>query len=283
MYKKFSIICATLDDTDTIRNFINSIEKSFLSASHDLFCCEIIIIDQSIYRSNFAFKSKVKNIEIIYIHSKKRGLSFNRNIGLKIASGDYFLIFDSDCSLDVNFFNQALQKLIKFPDFDLFFYPILSTEYNAPIFRHWPKKIINISKYKRFYYATSVNVMWRKNKSPHFYDEDFGLGSIYPSCEDIDFALRFNCKSIFVPEIKVFHPYQDNYSNGMHKLVNYSFGFGALCRKHIFPFGLIILLISLIKKIFDALLGNSPVAYIAPVLYSRLKGFIYYKRVSFRG
>ena len=280
MYKKFSIICATLDDTDIIRNFIDSIEKSFLSASHDLFRCEIIIIDQSTYRRKFGFKSKVKNVEIIYIHSKKRGLSFNRNIGLKIASGDYFLVFDSDCTLDINFFDKAFQILNKFSYFDLFFYPILSVEYKTPIFRHWPNEIIDISKCRRFYYATSVNIMWRKNKIPHFYDEDFGLGSYFPSCEDIDFALRFNCKSIFIPEIKVFHPYQDNYSNGIYKLVNYSFGFGALCRKHIFPVGLIILLLSLFKKILDTLFGNSPIQYLVPVLYSRLKGFFHYKRVS---
>ena len=83
---------------------------------------EIILIndastDNSIKICNI-FKKKFKNIKLINL-KKNKGVSYSRNVGIKISSGEYLCFVDSDDELLPKSLNNILYHVNKF-DYNLF-------------------------------------------------------------------------------------------------------------------------------------------------------------------
>ena len=278
MANLISIICATIEERETVTSFVRSIESSLIKVKGDLEC-ELILVDQ---RDDDALENLVvtmNDLRLVRIHSKVRGLSINRNIALGNCSGAWVMCSDADCIFDENYFFNFLLALDQYPNASAFFGKILETSASQDLFRSWPKNIQKVSFLNRWTLSTSVNAIWRGSAYRHVYDNNFGLGSLYPSCEDIDFFLNNKFSQIYYfPSLIVLHPYQSPSSISISKAESYSFGFGALCRKHIFRMGLFFLFASIFKKIADTLLGKNPPRYLLPIVLSRIAGFLAYKK-----
>lgn len=278
MANMISIICATIEGRKTVTSFIRSIESSLIKIINDL-RCELILVDQ---RNDGDLDNLVVNLEslrLVHIHSKVRGLSFNRNIALKHCVGDWIMCSDADCIIDENYFLNFLLAIDQYPNATVFFGKILEISTFKDIFRSWPREIQKVSFSKRWTLSTSVNAIWRALGDTCRYDDDFGLGSLYPSCEDVDFFIQNKFSQIYYfPSLVVFHPHQSPSSISILKAKSYSFGFGALCRKHILGMGLFFLLASILKKTADTVLGKNPPKYFLPIVLSRVAGFLSYKR-----
>lgn len=271
---KISIICATIGPQSEIDSLVQSILRALLKVDIDT-KVELILIDQSNEPSKPIFTNS-SQLCITHLFNKERGLSLNRNIGLAKATGDWIMIIDSDCLLSEDYFRNFKELTQMHPKVDHFIGRILDTTTNLPLFRSWPKHPRRIFKLALWYYATSVNSIFRPKSNCHRFDENFGLGAPYGSCEDIDFFLRLDTKPVFSPALEVLHPNIFLDSLPSEKLDSYSFGFGALCAKHALPLGLIMLLSSILKKAADALGKRIKFRDFRRAANWRLKGFFNY-------
>lgn len=272
-----SIVCATIDPPqqvnlllESIRDGINGV-KSFLNV-------ELIIVDQNDI-GIFDDLHTSDSVKIIYIQSRVRGLSINRNIGLKHANGAYIMCIDSDCIFDKSFFINLLYLTNNRRNIDVFMGMITSIEYGKPLFRNWPVNERSINNFYVWQFSTSVNCVWSKAVGTIF-DERFGIASTYGSCEDIDFFLRIKGKFLFSPMLIISHPDQSSLTIPITKTKSYSYGFGALCRKHILPFGILFLVLATIKKIIDLTMRKTSFNILIISLRSRLKGFIDFSPIN---
>jgi glycosyltransferase involved in cell wall biosynthesis len=268
--KKISIVCATIDSIALVKKHLSSIENAVLKTDWE---CEFLLIDQTVSKESENLCSDTVSIK--YFHSDKLGLSYNRNIGLLSASGDWIMCSDADVLFDENFFSSLDATIKKNLTASIIFGRVLSIETRQAMFRKWPKKNCSISLFKRWTITTTHNGIWHKTVHKNFFDIRFGVGSgLYGSCEDVDFFLSLIGDAVYSPDIIVCHPFQDANSVPLNKAVSYSHGFGALCRKHFFPFGVLVFVLSIVKKTFDVLRGQSPKSYYFPVLRARFLGLI---------
>ncbi len=271
---KISVICATLGPLSDVESLLTSIETSVQRTQASL-GVEFILVDQSIGSHNYNFP-KFDRVKLTHIRNEIRGLSLNRNIGLERATGEWLLLIDSDCIVSEDYFENFLRLCSAYPMTGHFIGRISDLKLSKPLFRSWPKTECRLSTVGVWYYCTSINSIFKNVADNPFFDERFGLGAKFGSCEDIDFFLRLNRRRMYAPDLLVCHP--DIFSVGVpsDKLNSYSYGFGALCAKHCFPVGLLMLLASFLKKFFDLLRGRVAGSEFVLALGSRTRGFFDY-------
>jgi len=271
---KVSLICATVGPLSEVVCLIDSIIRAIQRVESEIFV-EFILIDQSDDSPDHPFPIS-NRLHLIHIHNHQKGLSLNRNIGLAWASGDWVMIMDSDCTVSEDYFRNLTSLIQAHPGVSHFVGRILEPSRFLPLFRNWPRGARRISKLMLWYYATSVNSLFRAaNDKPRF-DERFGLGAQYGSCEDVDFFLRLSRSCFFSPDLVVFHPDTSCATQPREKLDSYSFGFGALCAKYALPLGFVMLVASLLKKTLDVLRGKTGLNDLARAAAFRAGGFVRY-------
>lgn len=98
---KVSIIIPAYNSSEFIRKALESIPKR-----DDI---EIIVIDDGSSDNTYDIASRfTKNI---IRHSENMGIGQSRRDGIKIASGEYIMFFDSDDEIDSDNFNKAVEML----------------------------------------------------------------------------------------------------------------------------------------------------------------------------
>ncbi|OYV93438.1 MAG: hypothetical protein B7Z60_08710 [Ferrovum sp. 37-45-19] len=270
-FMKLSIICATLGPLSEVDSLIHSIIRALRRTNSNI-CAEFILVDQSKDPTELCFQIS-DWLNLIHIRNAARGLSLNRNIGLDRASGDWVMLIDSDCLISEDYFQNFIELMRAHPNIDHFIGRILDPYYANPLFREWPCITRRIWKPMLWYYATSVNSIFKVNDDMQRFDENFGLGARYGSSEDIDFFLRLKAKRLYTPKLIILHPDIFQTELSARKIDSYSYGFGALCAKHVLPLGIIIMLASLLKKAADVLRGRSTPNELARATAFRLRGF----------
>lgn len=271
---KVSLICATVGPLSEVDCLIDSVIRALQRVESEIFV-EFILIDQSDDSSDHSFPIS-NRLHLIHIHSHQKGLSLNRNIGLASASGDWVMIMDSDCTLSEDYFRDFTSLIQAHPGVSHFVGRILEPNRFSPLFRKWPRGARRISKLMLWYYATSVNSLFRAEHDMPRFDERFGLGARYGSCEDVDFFLRLSRTCFYSPDLVVFHPDFFHATLPREKLASYSFGFGALCAKYALPLGFLILVASLLKKTVDVIRGKTGLNDLAFAAAFRASGFVRY-------
>lgn len=228
-YKTFSLILATIGRRTEVQEFLDSIKNS----DYPLEKIEIVVVDQN--KKNFLqeiIDQYSNQINIIYIKSKEKGLSKNRNIGLKYISNEIVGFPDDDCkylretllNVSNNFCsNQTLDGVIG---------RIIDENGNDCI-RKWDKKKIRITK-KNFYTKASSITIFEKIENILEFDEELGAGAKYGSSEDVDYlyrTLKLGKNIYYNPDIIVYHPKtQSNFSK--EKASSYGVGHGVFIRKN---------------------------------------------------
>jgi glycosyltransferase involved in cell wall biosynthesis len=271
---KISIVCATIGPLDEVDVLIDSVIRA-LRQTEPTLVIEFIIVDQSASYSDHTFPSS-ERLQLLHLYSARRGLSFNRNVGLEKVTGDWVMLIDSDCEVSENYFSCFENLIRAHPETGHFIGRILDSDAGSLLFREWPSAEQRVMKPMLWYFATSVNSIFRVEKDKPRFDERFGLGARYGSSEDIDFFLRLKRKRLYTPRLDIFHPNIFNAEIPRAKLDSYSVGFGALCAKHVLPLGFLMLITSLIKKALDMLRGRVPQDGLLRTVIFRTKGFIQY-------
>ena len=103
-----SLIMPTLNRFDDIYRFMDSL----LEQTYKNF--ELIVVDQN---DNDKVKEIVDKyvdcLDIKYIKSNKKGLSYNRNLGIDVAKGEVLAFPDDDCAYKPDTIEKAINFLKK--------------------------------------------------------------------------------------------------------------------------------------------------------------------------
>ena len=276
-----SLIMPTLNRYDDIYLLMESLEKQ----TYKNF--ELIVVDQNDNDKVKVIVDKyIDKLDIKYVKSDKIGLSYNRNIGIKMAKGQIIGFPDDDCVYE----NDTLEKVIKF------------FEENQD-YRIYSCKTMDVNKvdaFKKMYDGTcdinSINVLdtitsitffinFKEDKYTMF-DEKLGVGGEFGSGEEIDYILNLlsmGYKGKYFGDDIIYHPAK-KHSKSKEKYnrdYNYGRGFGALCKKQIvyrkdYKF-LKVMSSKLIRNIGGLVLSSSK-DYHSATIKGRINGFRQYKK-----
>lgn len=104
----FSIIIPVYNRPDEIKELLESLLVSDYKQDY-----EIVIIEDG---STITCKQEVENfkskLNISYHFKENSGPGDSRNYGMKVAEGDYFIIFDSDCIIPKQYLSEVEKELI---------------------------------------------------------------------------------------------------------------------------------------------------------------------------
>ena len=255
-----SLIVATLGEHD-LSPLLDSLEIQ----SCDKYEC--IVIDQSDEKKAASVVSRYRNIK--YLHSTRRGNSFNRNIGIAHAQMPIVGFPDDDCFYSPDVIEKVLEALHHRLDLAGISGSWMNSLAGNVVMGGSKNKYAN--NFNSWTTITNLTIFLRTDmvKNVHGYDENFGLGSgFFEGGEETDFIIKIlqdGGTILFNPDIKIWHR-QDNYLvSNLKKQLGYEESWGALFRKWsfsgknrttIFLTFLFMLFRSLMGALFWAFRGN---------------------------
>jgi glycosyltransferase involved in cell wall biosynthesis len=266
---------ATLNRKDEIDNFI----KKLLPQTYKNF--ELLIIDQNednrVRDIYLEYKDK---IDIKYIHSGRKGLSFNRNIGLDNCIGDIIAFPDDDCE----YTSDTLERVAAFFDInhDYCFYTCNTRDKNTSgAILNTKTKDAEISVLNFMSIGISFTIFALASAVNAFkFDEELGVGTKFGSGEESDlllFLLRGRYRGRYHAGHYIFHPAKEETPE---KAFLYGNGFGAVHKKAIVKYRFFVLfpvfILRIMKGIVNVVVYNNKKMRLAS-LYGRILGFIQYK------
>lgn len=236
---KFSIIIATLNRHECIRNCINSV----LNQKYRDY--EIIIIDQSNNSLTEDIVNEYKSYDnncIIYRKTHRKGISIARNEALSLVTGDFVCLLDDDAEYKTDFLLIACEILTKDKDIVILSGKVIDKNTKKTFLSgmndDFSEKLTFKNLFMKFT-SSSLIINSSELKIQQGFDENLGVGSKFGSAEEIDLILRinyFNDNIFYFPTLIVYHPYIDPIEIGSIKAYNYGKGFGALCKKHLIKY-----------------------------------------------
>lgn len=228
---RYSFVIATYGEGNYLRNLMESLVAQ---AFRDY---EIIVVDQNKHER---VKLLCNNYEKVkYIHSRNRGLSLSRNIGIGKASGEYIVFPDDDAVLPSNFLENANNIIQKHPDISLFSGIVLTIERKKPFSRYmdYVSEEISYRNYAKFMSSTMV-IHYRVFDKLKGFDEEMGVGARWGGSEETELLLRAlgaGFRAYYTETLIAYHP-EANYcamawGQVFQKGFSYGLGRGALFRK----------------------------------------------------
>ncbi|MCW8333622.1 hypothetical protein [Vibrio paucivorans] len=158
---------------------------------------------------------RLKNVSNdINIHtSHEMGLSRSRNLAIDLCQTDYIVFSDDDngyienlkVTLDTGLIDNDFPELISFMISDVD--GNLFKAYPSNKFSHTRRSILRLSSIENV-----VNIDFLRRNNIRF-NEEFGLGSTYPSCEQGIFGndiLKHSGRCLFIPEVIAIHPLENS-------------------------------------------------------------------------
>lgn len=223
---KISLVTATLGRVREVQELLDSL------AAQTYKKFELIIVDQN---KHTLLQEMVKRyadvIDIKYIRSCVKGLSYNRNIGLQHCVGDIIGFPDDDCIYDADVLKKVSEYLALYKNISFVISEVKDVKSNSIFIR---SKTSVINRKNVFKYCISYNVFVRSNLSVRF-DESLGVGSAYGSGEETDYLWALLGKQdigTFIKNVFIYHP-QNEASDNYERAYSYGLGFGALFKKEI--------------------------------------------------
>lgn len=234
---KISIIAPTLAEREPeIVRLIDSLKNQTFTNF------EVIFVSQKNHNLLETIIDKYPSLSVKQIKSEVKGLSFNRNIGLRAAKGEIIVLSDDDCwyhdnslSMIANEFAASGIDMLITKIYD----PIKSVDY-----KKYPISIKESISKLDCLSRSSIEIAFKQKRSLKFFDSNFGLGSEFGSAEEVDFLLNnFQDNKIkYIPKISVYHKTNSNRKSN-------AYAKGAIYSKHFnFLFGIFTLVRDLLVK-----------------------------------
>lgn len=260
-------------------------EKEFDEFCKSLICqtykrFELIVVDQNESDAVDKIVNKYNNcLKIIYIKSSKKGLSLNRNLGLKEATGDIVTFPDDDCEYKPD----TLQNIYDFfntTDYGLFTFNIEDKLTEQKNFK--TKKYV-LTYFNFYNSAISITIFVRKKYLAVFqFDERLGVGAQFGSGEESDLVLYLlsnGTSGFYDGNMTIYHPrLTKNYDP--NRSLKYGMGLGAFFKKSIIHYGKYFLVFQyfwyIIRSTIAVILKHQKKYYFS-FLSGVLHGFFSYK------
>ncbi len=276
---KLSLVNATYKNFQYLPHLISNLNEQ------NLLDFELIVCDQNETNELEKILNSVDvSFGIQYKKVKQIGLSIARNIGLDLAMGDIIGFVDDDCHYPKDFTEKIIDIFSQTTEIDMISVSVRDRETKALLDFTPMKKQCKITKANIFKAITSVGLFHRRIKGVRF-DEQFGLGASFGSCEEMDYAYQLLEKQfdgLYLPELHVFHPPNVPIGNqSLSNILSRSKGHGAYFRKNRTPFTYTvqILLIRPLGGLLLCLLKlkvQGSIRYLY-MLIGRIAGFILYR------
>lgn len=284
MEYKFSLILCTLGRKEDVRVALESFSKQ----EYNHFEC--IIVDQNVEDILTPIVDQFKDkICIKHIRSKVKGLSANRNIGIKSSTGDIIAFPDDDCQYLPDTLKNVNNYLNLHNDID-----VLTINIKDPFKEKYfigEKGIKILNRYNYRPYGISIGVFIKyKNKTDVKFDDQLGAGSRFGADEESDLVsslIEKKYKICYCGGMYVLHLTDlPNLSEEqiIRRFKTYGLGYGALMKKEIVYRRKYRLVFMCCKDTFGRLIaGLIPVKkrklYLVSAL-ARIQGFIQYKLIN---
>ena len=275
---KFSLIMATLGRFADVAAFCKVLTKQTYKDF------ELIVVDQNEDVGLTEILAPFKNqIQLIHIKSYKKGLSVNRNIGLKYATGDIIAFPDDDCLYNENTLEYVLRNM---QERNADYFSINWHDSTQPeAFQCVQKESSWIKKRNFFDAGSSITMFVTKNVIAGFkFDEQFGVGARLGSGEETDlllYCLAKNAKCYCDISYFIHHPYKKTEKVDVKRSYNYALGYGALMRKaftvYCFRFVILKFIIACLKNV-AGLIFSSRRNHHFYAIKGKIIGFCSYKK-----
>lgn len=203
---KFSVIVPVYNRPQELQELLAS-----LSVQENAPEFEVVVIEDGSDLKSDEVVNRFGQLEIVYHYKPNTGPGDSRNTGMKMASGDYFLIFDSDCILPRHYL-QTVQSCLEAAPVDFFGGPDAALDSFSDI-----QKAINFAMTSLL---TTGGIRGGSERLDAFQPRSFnmgisreafmrsgGFGDIHPG-EDPDLAIRLwklGFKSRLFPKAYVYH------------------------------------------------------------------------------
>ncbi|HEY0897176.1 MAG TPA: glycosyltransferase [Sphingobacteriaceae bacterium] len=189
-------------------------------------------------------------LDVRYYYKENEGQGFTRNYGFKLAKGDYFVIFDSDCLIPANYLETVKNYLFEHK-LDAYGGPDAAHGSFTPV-----QKAISYSMTSPF--TTGGIRGSKKNLGGQFHPRSFNMGisrEVWETVggfiltrlgEDIEYSIRIHEAGFrigLIPTAKVYHKRRTNFSQfykqlhffGRARINIYKFFPSQLKAVHFFP------------------------------------------------
>lgn len=268
-----SLVTATLGRVNELKKMLDSLS---IQTYHDF---ELILVDQNEhYLVHEMLQEYLGVMNVKYVRSAIRGLSYNRNIGLKYCEGSIVGFPDDDCFYDRNVLNKVV-SLLNESDYKFAVVEARDSLANLKFINNPHRDLSRLSVFK---YCISYNIFVYYNADASF-DEKLGVGTFFSSGEETDYLLNLLSKydrGRFVTDTCVYHPW-NNASVNYDRAFSYALGFGALFKKEIIyrkNYGCILLFLYYLLRTIGGLFLSDKKRFYYYTLKGRLTGFLTFSR-----
>ncbi|MCU0354239.1 MAG: glycosyltransferase [Cytophagales bacterium] len=235
MPRKYSIIIPLYNRPDEIRELLDSLTRQ--TYTH----FEVLVIeDGSVNDAQAIVESFANRLDVKYFRKENSGQGFTRNFGFERASGDYFVIFDSDCLIPPHYL-QAVETDLNRYGYDLYGGPdAASPDFNDV------QKAISYAMTSPF--STGGIRGKKKTLGGQFHPRSFNMGlsrQVYEKtggfiitrmAEDIEYSIRIirsGFKSGLIPDAYVYHKRRSTFGQFFKQL--HFFGRARINLSRFFP------------------------------------------------
>ncbi|TFF39579.1 glycosyltransferase [Mucilaginibacter psychrotolerans] len=245
----------------------------------------LVIEDGSTQKAGEIVEKYAGMLDIRYFEKPNEGQGFTRNYGFERAKGDYFIVFDSDCLIPVDYL-QIVNDSLETNWLDAYGGPDGAHDSFTPI-----QKAISYSMTSPF---TTGGIRGNKKGIGQFHPRSFNMGisrKVWESAggfiitrlgEDIEYSIRIHSlgyKIGLIPEAIVYHKrrtsflkfYKQLHFFGRARINVYKFFPDQLKAVHFFPaiftLGLLFTIIANLSGWFIAILCNVIVALIILLIF----------------
>ncbi len=221
----FSVIIPIYNRPEELSELLTSLSKQEFDSSFEI----VIVEDGSVLKSDKVVEEYGKVLNVKYFFKENTGPGDSRNYGMARASGNYFIILDSDCILPEFYFNEvntALQN--KYTD-----------AYGGPDAAHPSFTVIQKAiNYSMTSLLTTGGLRGSDKVKSKFQPRSFNMGiskkaflqtkgfSKQRYGEDIDLTFKLwdlHFKTQFIPNAFVYHKRRTSWK----QFFNQTFNFGA--------------------------------------------------------
>ncbi|NBC65282.1 MAG: glycosyltransferase [Bacteroidetes bacterium] len=207
----YSIIIPVYNRPDEIYELLESLTKQTYTNFEVL-----IVEDGSDHSSKDVVEGFSNKLNIKYYYKENSGQGFSRNYGFERATGDYYVVFDSDCIIPKHYFETVNAFLSQNP-VDAWGGPDRAHPSFTPL-----QKAINFSMTSFF---TTGGIRGLKKKLGKFHPRSFNMGisrEVYEKIggykitrmgEDLEFSMRIiksGFKSALIADAYVYHKRRTN-------------------------------------------------------------------------